>query len=67
MHWGNGYGTEAAAGCMRYAKDVLHKKSLVSLILAVNRQSIRVAEKNGMIFERNYVSWSDASGVPDMF
>jgi ribosomal-protein-alanine N-acetyltransferase len=37
---------------MHYAKDVLQKRSVVSLILAVNKQSIRVAEKNGMIFDR---------------
>lgn len=50
--WGNGYGTEAAAGCMQYAKDMLKCTSVISLILPVNEQSIRVAEKNGLALEK---------------
>jgi [ribosomal protein S5]-alanine N-acetyltransferase len=50
--WGKGYGTEAAAGCMRYAKDVLKLPSIISLILKENRPSIRVAEKNGLALEK---------------
>ena len=50
--WGCGYGTEAAAGCMRYARDTLKLTSVISLIRDVNRQSIRVAEKNGLTFEK---------------
>jgi ribosomal-protein-alanine N-acetyltransferase len=51
-YWGNGYGTEAAAGCIKYAKDNLNLKSVISLILSINKQSIRVAEKNGLKLEK---------------
>lgn len=50
--WGNGYGTEAARGCMEYARDVLKAESVISLIRSVNHQSIRVAEKNGLVLEK---------------
>ncbi|MFW5785586.1 MAG: GNAT family N-acetyltransferase, partial [Chitinispirillaceae bacterium] len=51
-YWGRGYGTEAALGCMQYARDVLHKSSVISLIREVNKPSIRVAEKNGLTVEK---------------
>ncbi len=50
IYWGRGYGTEAAKGCLDYAKDILGKKSVISLIKDVNKASIRVAEKNGLEF-----------------
>lgn len=50
--WGNGYGTEAAAGCIHYAKEKLGLTSVISLILPENKQSIRVAEKNGLQLEK---------------
>lgn len=53
--WGNGYGTEAAAGCIEYARSVLGRKSVISLISEVNRPSIRVAQKNGLIYEREAI------------
>ncbi len=51
-YWGNGYGTEAASGCIEYIKNILKKKSVIALIRPVNQQSIRVAEKNGMHLEK---------------
>lgn len=53
--WGNGFGTEAADGCLKYAKEVLGLDSIISLILPINKQSIRVAEKNGLKFEKEAV------------
>ncbi len=53
MYWGNGYGAEAAKGCIKYAKEKLGKKSIISLIREVNKPSIGVAEKNGLIYERD--------------
>ncbi len=47
-YWGRGYATEAAQGCVTYAKDVLKKRRVISLILKENLQSVRVAEKNSM-------------------
>jgi RimJ/RimL family protein N-acetyltransferase len=50
--WGQSYGPEAAMGCMEYAQQHLHCTSVISLILAENKPSIRVAEKNGLEFEK---------------
>jgi len=44
-HWNNGYGTEAAEACMKYARTTLGKTRLISLIHPENRASIRVAQK----------------------
>ncbi len=50
--WNQGYGTEAAKGCIMYAKDKLKTPSIISLIRSVNKPSIRVAEKNGFKLEK---------------
>ena len=50
--WGQGYGPEAALGCIEYAKERLNLDSVISLIRPVNHQSVRVAEKNGMKLEK---------------
>lgn len=55
QYWGRGYGTEAAAGCMEYAEKVLKKKNIISLIRAINTQSVRVAEKNGLKLEKEVI------------
>jgi RimJ/RimL family protein N-acetyltransferase len=51
-HWGHGYATEAARGCMAYAFGHLTAEKVISLILAENLPSRRVAERNGMTVER---------------
>lgn len=51
-YWGHGYGTEAAKGCMQYAKEMLKLASIISLIRPENLPSIRVAEKNGLKLEK---------------
>ena len=50
--WGQGYGPEAAKGCIEYAKERLKLESVISLIRSVNLQSIRVAEKNKLKLEK---------------
>lgn len=47
QYWNQGYATEAALGCIRYARESLGKPRLISLIRPVNGPSIRVAEKLG--------------------
>ncbi len=47
--WGKGYGTEAANVTMKYAHEKLGWSSIISLILPENEQSIRVAQKNGLV------------------
>ena len=53
--WNKGYGTEAAKGCIEYAKNKLRLSSIISLILPENKQSIRVAEKNGLGLEKESI------------
>ncbi|MDA3899403.1 MAG: GNAT family N-acetyltransferase [Spirochaetes bacterium] len=52
LFWGKGYGTEAAKGCLKFAKEKLKISSVISLILPENIQSIRVAEKNGLTLQK---------------
>lgn len=51
-YWCNGFGTEAAKGCIDYAKEKLVKESVISLVRSINLPSIRVAKKNGFQFEK---------------
>ena len=53
--WCKGYATEAAKGCINYAKETLSKISLISLIRSVNIPSIKVAEKNGFQYEKEAI------------
>lgn len=50
--WGQGLATEVAEAIRNYAFEVLGLSRLVCLIDAEHRASIRVAEKIGMVFER---------------
>ena len=50
--WGQGLGTEAAAGIRDYAFEQLGLTRLICLIDEHNQASIRVAEKIGMAFEK---------------
>jgi len=50
--WGQGLGTEAAAGIRDYALKQLGFTRLICLIDEDNQASIRVAEKIGMDFEK---------------
>jgi ribosomal-protein-alanine N-acetyltransferase len=52
--WGEGFATEAAAGIVRYARDRLDLNRLICLIMPGNAASVRVAQKAGLRFERDY-------------
>ena len=49
--WGKGYATEAARRCLEYARDVMKRDHLISLIDPQNHASIRVAERIGETVE----------------
>jgi [ribosomal protein S5]-alanine N-acetyltransferase len=51
-YWNRGHATEAALGCIRYARESLGKTRLISLIRPENAPSIRVAEKLGARIEK---------------
>ena len=55
--WGRGYATEAAAAALRYAREVLGRDRVISLIRPDNVASIRVAERLG----------ATADGLVDLF
>jgi RimJ/RimL family protein N-acetyltransferase len=50
---GRGLATEAAAACRDYARDVLGVDRLIAIIDPQNRPSQRVAEKLGLVVERD--------------
>lgn len=47
-YWHQGYATEAAITCRRYAFDILGADAVYSIIRDTNEASIRVAQRNGM-------------------
>jgi RimJ/RimL family protein N-acetyltransferase len=47
--WGRGYAREGAAAALAYARDVLRKNEIISLIRPDNARSIRVAESLGAV------------------
>jgi RimJ/RimL family protein N-acetyltransferase len=58
---GRGLATEAAAACRDHARDVLGLERLIAIIDPRNRPSQRVAEKLGLVVEResdNQGRWS---------
>ena len=52
---GRGYATEAALGCMKYAFETFGADHIISLIRPDNIASRRVAEKNGLAVDREYL------------
>lgn len=53
---GRGLATEAAAACRDYAREVLGVDRLIAIIDPRNRPSQRVAEKLGLVVERDSVN-----------
>ena len=54
-YWNQGLATEAAQACKNYGFRVLGLRRLVSLIAPNNISSQRVAVKNGMVYEKDFV------------
>lgn len=57
-HWGKGYATEAARGCMDFAAKNALGPSVISLIHPENARSRAVAQRNGMNYDRITI-WRD--------
>ncbi|MFJ8260851.1 GNAT family N-acetyltransferase [Rummeliibacillus sp. NPDC094406] len=51
-YWGKGYATEAATSCKEFGFNQLGLNKLICIIDPQNKQSIRVAEKIGFLFEK---------------
>jgi RimJ/RimL family protein N-acetyltransferase len=61
-----GLATEAAAACRDHARDILGADRLIAIIDPHNQPSQRVAEKLGMVAERdsdNHGRWSTARRI----
>ena len=54
-YWNQGLATEAAIACKNYGKEHLGINRFVSLIAPANIPSQRVAIKNGMSYERDFI------------
>lgn len=54
-YWGQGYASEAAATLYEYALTELGHDRIISIIDPGNAASIRVAERNGLQYERTTV------------
>lgn len=52
--WREGFATEASLGIVEYARDTLGLNRLICLVMPGNDASVRVAERVGMTFERDY-------------
>ncbi len=50
-----GYATEMARGCMKYAFEIMKADHIISLIRPDNSPSRRVAEKNSLVVDREYL------------
>ena len=61
-HWGRGYATEAARGCMKMTFERYGAGKVISLIRPENTPSRRVAERNGMTVERQIMR----AGLPHL-
>ena len=62
-HWNQGYATEAAIACKKYAETELKKKRLISLIHPQNIASIRVATKLGAKKARSVIFLGEEHGI----
>jgi len=47
--WGRGYAREGAAAALRYAREVLGRRDIASIIRPANTASIRVAQSLGAV------------------
>ncbi len=54
-YWHNGYATEAAKACKKYAFEVLKADEVCSIIRDTNTSSQNVALRNGMTLTDNWV------------
>ena len=53
-YWGNGYASEISKAVLEYGMNKLNLKRVVALVYPQNSPSIRVIEKNGMKYEKEY-------------
>ena len=62
--WHNGYASEAAIACKRYAFDVLKHNEVFSLIRDNNFASMNVAIRNGMLVRGRFIKHYKGEDMP---
>lgn len=53
-HWGCGYAEEATRATLDHARDILGMKRIVAIVAPANARSIRLLEKIGLRYERDF-------------
>jgi len=53
-HWGKGYATESAKACMAYGFEKLHLETIIGRAMTENVASIKVLEKIGLAFDKEF-------------
>jgi len=54
MYWGKGYATEIAKAIIKWGFDNLDIDKIVAIAVPENKASIRVMEKVGMKYKKDY-------------
>ncbi|MFT5820809.1 MAG: ribosomal-protein-alanine N-acetyltransferase [Crocinitomix sp.] len=54
-YWGKGLATEAAKACLDYGFNTLQLKRIIATVLPDNIGSVRVLEKVGMQYEKEFI------------
>jgi RimJ/RimL family protein N-acetyltransferase len=62
--WHNGYATEAAIACKKYAFDVLKHKEVFSIVRDSNFASMNVAIRNGMTVRGRFTKHYKGENMP---
>ena len=63
-YWHNGYATEAAIACKRYAFDALKHDEVFSIIRDINYASMNVAIRTGMTIRGRYTKQNKGEDMP---
>lgn len=53
-HWNKGYATESAKACIEYGFEKLHLTTIIGRAMLENVASIKVLQKIGLTFEREF-------------
>jgi RimJ/RimL family protein N-acetyltransferase len=61
--WGKGYASEGAAAALRYAREVLGRRDVTSVIKTGNRGSVRVATKLGAVLAETVPFYESTAGI----
>ena len=61
--WGKGYASEGAAAALKFARDVLGRREVTSVIKTGNQASVRVATKLGATLAETVPFYESTAGI----